>query len=86
MTFNELKALDHAYTMQTYGRFDVAIERGEGATLYGFEGQEYTDFASGIGVASLGYGHPAWVKAGGADPQAGPHLQPLLHRALCKAG
>lgn len=63
MTFNELKALDHAYTMQTYGRFDVAIERGEGATLYGFEGQEYTDFASGIGVASLGYGHPAWVKA-----------------------
>jgi acetylornithine/N-succinyldiaminopimelate aminotransferase len=49
--------------MQTYGRFDVAIERGEGATLYGFEGQQYTDFASGIGVASLGYGHPAWVKA-----------------------
>ena len=63
MTFNELKALDHQYMMQTYGRFDVAIERGEGATLYGFEGQTYTDFASGIGVASLGYGHPLWVKA-----------------------
>ncbi len=63
MTFNELKRLDHQYVMQTYGRFDVAIERGQGATLYGFEGQEYTDFASGIGVASLGYGHPAWVKA-----------------------
>lgn len=63
MTFNELKALDHQYVMQTYGRFDVAIERGEGATLYGFEGEQYTDFASGIGVASLGYGHPVWVKA-----------------------
>ena len=63
MTFNELKALDHQYVMQTYGRFDVAIERGEGATLYGFEGQRYTDFASGIGVASLGYGHPKWVRA-----------------------
>lgn len=63
MTFNELKTLDHQYVMQTYGRFDVAIERGEGATLYGFEGQVYTDFASGIGVASLGYGHPKWVNA-----------------------
>ena len=63
MTFNELKALDHQYTMQTYGRFDVALDHGEGATLYGLEGEKYIDFASGIGVASLGYGHPAWVKA-----------------------
>lgn len=62
MTFEELKARDHQYVMQTYGRFDVAIDHGEGSTLYGLEGQEYTDFASGIGVASLGYGHPAWVK------------------------
>jgi acetylornithine/N-succinyldiaminopimelate aminotransferase len=63
MTFNELKALDHQYMMQTYGRFDVAIDHGEGSTLYGLEGEEYIDFASGIGVASLGYGHPAWLKA-----------------------
>ena len=63
MTFNELKALDHQYTMQTYGRFDVALDHGEGATLYGLEGEKYIDFASGIGVASLGYGHPAWLKA-----------------------
>lgn len=63
MTFDELKALDHQYTMQTYGRFDVALDHGEGSTLYGMEGEEYIDFASGIGVASLGYGHPAWIKA-----------------------
>ena len=63
MTFEELKALDHQYTMQTYGRFDVALDHGQGATLYGLEGEEYIDFASGIGVASLGYGHPAWIKA-----------------------
>lgn len=63
MTFAELKALDHAYTMQTYNRFDVALDHGQGATLYGLEGEEYIDFASGIGVASLGYNHPAWVKA-----------------------
>ena len=33
MTFADLKALDHEYTMQTYGRFDVAIDHGVGATL-----------------------------------------------------
>ena len=25
MTFDELKALDHAHTLQTYGRFDVRL-------------------------------------------------------------
>ena len=63
MTSEELKALDHQYTMQTYGRFDVALDHGEGATLYDLEGRAYTDFASGIGVASLGYGHPKWIAA-----------------------
>ncbi|MBQ3090023.1 MAG: aspartate aminotransferase family protein [Oscillospiraceae bacterium] len=63
MTFEYLKALDHSYTMQTYGRFDVAIDHGTGATLYGLEGEEYIDFASGIGVNSVGYAHPKWVKA-----------------------
>ncbi len=63
MTSEELKALDHRYTMQTYGRFDVALDHGEGATLYDLEGNAYTDFASGIGVASLGYGHPKWIAA-----------------------
>ena len=33
MTSNELKNLTHQYVMGTYGRFPVAIERGEGARL-----------------------------------------------------
>lgn len=63
MTFADLKALDHTYTMQTYGRFDVAIDHGVGATLYGPEGEVYIDFASGIGVNSLGCANPRWLKA-----------------------
>lgn len=63
MTFADLKALDHQYTMQTYGRFDVAVDHGVGATLYGLEGEEYIDFASGIGVNSVGYANPKWVQA-----------------------
>lgn len=63
MDFETLKARDHQYVMQTYGRFDVAIDRGSGATLYGVDGREYIDFSSGIGVNSLGYANETWVNA-----------------------
>ena len=61
MTSNEIKALDAGSVMQTYGRFDVVIDRGTGATLYSPEGKEYIDFTSGIGVNSLGYGNKKWA-------------------------
>jgi len=60
---SEIKALDAQSVMQTYGRFDVALERGEGATLYSPEGAKFIDFTSGIGVNSIGYGNAGWVKA-----------------------
>ena len=63
MTFEELKAKDLEYMQQTYGRFQVAIDRGKGATLWDVEGREYIDFTSGIGVNSIGYGHEKWVAA-----------------------
>ena len=63
MTSNEIKQLDRKNVMQTYARFDIAIERGEGATLYSPEGKEYIDFTSGIGVNSIGYGNKKWVDA-----------------------
>lgn len=63
MTSEEIKALDSANVMQTYARFDAAIERGCGSTLYSPEGREYIDFTSGIGVNSLGYGNIKWADA-----------------------
>jgi len=49
--------------MPTYGRTDVAFERGEGAYLFDTEGRRYLDFGSGIAVTSLGHAHPALVRA-----------------------
>ena len=49
--------------METYARFDIAFERGEGAYLYTATGESYLDFASGIAVTSLGHGHPHLVRA-----------------------
>jgi acetylornithine/N-succinyldiaminopimelate aminotransferase len=79
MTFHELKELDHQYTMQTYGRFDVAIDHGTGATLYDLEGNSYIDFSSGIGVNSVGYANPKWVAA--VTEQAGKlaHISNLYY-------
>lgn len=63
MNFPEIKSLDESYVLQTYGRNQIAIDRGRGATLWDTEGKEYIDFTSGIGVCSLGYANEAWAKA-----------------------
>ncbi len=43
----------------------IAIDGGRGASLRDVDGKEYLDLVAGIGVASLGYGHPEWAKAVG---------------------
>jgi acetylornithine/N-succinyldiaminopimelate aminotransferase len=47
----------------TYARADLAFERGEGAWIYTDDGRKFLDFAAGIAVNSLGYGHPHLVEA-----------------------
>ena len=47
--------------MPTYGRIDIAFERGEGSYLYSTDGQRFLDFATGIATNSLGHAHPHLV-------------------------
>ncbi|WP_330204609.1 aspartate aminotransferase family protein [Cyanobacterium sp. Dongsha4] len=54
-TFNQ-------YVMNTYGRFPVAIEKGEGCKLWDTEGKEYLDFVAGIATCTLGHAHPALIE------------------------
>ena len=63
MDFESLQELDRRYMIQSYGRNPIAIDHGQGATLYDVEGRQYIDFASGIGVLSIGTAHPQWVQA-----------------------
>ena len=49
--------------MPTYGRWDVAAERGEGCYLYSTDGRKFLDFTSGIAVTSLGHCHPRLIDA-----------------------
>ena len=63
MTNQDLIQSHDQYVMGTYGRYPIAISHGEGAKLFDFDGKSYIDFASGIGVNSIGYGNRAWIQA-----------------------
>ena len=51
------------YMFQTYGRFPVALIRGEGCRLWDEKGNEYLDFVGGIAVCALGHSSPVVSRA-----------------------
>ena len=53
MSMNTRQA-DSAYIANTYGRFDVALATGHGATYTDEEGRRYIDMGSGIAVNTFG--------------------------------
>ena len=79
MTSKDIMALTDQYIMHTYGRFPVAIDHGEGATLYDPEGNAYIDFTSGIGVTDLGYGNAVWADAIAAQAKKLGHVSNLFY-------
>ena len=79
MTSAQVKELTDQYILNTYGRFPVAIHHGQGAKLYDFEGKEYIDFTSGIGVTCLGYGNSAWADAVAAQAKKLGHVSNLFY-------
>jgi acetylornithine/N-succinyldiaminopimelate aminotransferase len=64
--------------MPTYGRWDVAVERGEGCYLYATDGRKFLDFTSGIAVTSLGHCHPHLIDAVTAQAQKLWHTSNLF--------
>lgn len=79
MTNKDIIAMGDEAVMPTYGRFQVAFEKGQGATLYDFDGKAYIDFASGIGVNSLGYGYQPWVDAVSKQAATLQHMSNLYY-------
>ena len=58
VTLDDVQARESRHVLQTYRRQPVVFVRGAGPRLYDADGREYLDFLTGIGVASLGHGHP----------------------------
>ena len=55
--------LDQQHYLQTFKRYPITLERGQGARVWDVEDNEYIDALGGIAVNSLGHNHPALVKA-----------------------
>ena len=77
------KELDNQYVAHAYGRFDVALTKGQGSTLYDENGKKYIDFGSGIGVTAFGINDPVWTKAVEEQLHRVQHTSNLFYTAPC---
>jgi acetylornithine aminotransferase len=59
----EIMARADRVIANTYKRFPIVLEKGNGCTLYDTQGRRYTDFVAGIAVCNLGHCHPGVIKA-----------------------
>lgn len=59
------------------GPLMIEVARAEGVHLYSPDGRRYTDLISGIGVANVGHGHPAIVRA--VQDQAARYLHTMVY-------
>ena len=81
--FDIISAQDKEYVANTYGRFPVAIKEGKGALCKDFDGKEYIDFSSGIGVNSLGFCDEGWVSAVTKQLTTLQHISNLYYTEPC---
>lgn len=58
--FNQI---DRQHYLQTFRRYPVVLDHGEGARVWDVEGNEYLDALAGIAVTSLGHHHPQVTRA-----------------------
>jgi len=65
--------------MPTYGRNEVVIADGHGATCHGADGKTYIDFGSGIGTTSLGFCNDDWADAVCAQVRKFQHTSNLFY-------
>ncbi|MDV2998927.1 MAG: Acetylornithine aminotransferase [Chroococcopsis gigantea SAG 12.99] len=69
----------NTYVMNTYGRFPIAIAKGEGCRLQDTEGKEYLDFVAGIATCTLGHAHPKLIEVVSKQIQKLHHVSNLYY-------
>jgi predicted acetylornithine/succinylornithine family transaminase len=77
-----IQDLEAAHIVPTYARAPVAFVRGEGVWLVDADGRRYLDLLSGIGVASLGHGHPGLAAALAEQARTLAHTSNLYYHPL----
>lgn len=67
------------YLANTYNRFPIVINRGEGCWLWDVNGRRYLDFLSGIAVCGLGHAHTNVVEGLTAQAKKLFHVSNLFY-------
>lgn len=63
MKTNEWMEQTEESVLHTYNRYQIVLEKGDGAYLFDSDGNKYLDFAAGIAVCALGYNDPEYNEA-----------------------
>ncbi len=63
MNAQKIIDVENKHTSGVYAKQSLAIVRGQGASLFDADGNEYLDCSSGHGVANLGHAHPKVAEA-----------------------
>ncbi len=67
------------HVMTTYGRFNLALTKGQGCTVWDTAGTAYLDFVAGIATCTLGHAHPVVIEAALAQIQTLTHVSNLYY-------
>ncbi len=59
----QAKDIEHEHHLPIYRRYPITLEKGKGALVWDYEGNEYLDMLAGIAVNNTGHCHPNVVKA-----------------------
>lgn len=79
MNGTETTELFNRFVVPNYGRFNLQLERGQGARVWDEAGKRYLDFGAGIAVCSIGHCHPRLVKTMSEQLQRLVHVSNLYY-------
>jgi len=73
------KAAFDSVVMKTYGRLQLAVDRGEGCYLWDVDGRRYLDFCAGISTCCLGHADPRLINAISTQIRTVHHVSNLYY-------
>ena len=79
MPLSHVKTLEEQNLLQTYGRYELLVDRGSGAYLFDKSNKRYLDLLAGIGVNALGYKHPRMLRVLRKQIKRPLHISNLLY-------
>ena len=79
-TLNEIRKEEEALLFRTYGRYPIAVERGEGSRLWDYDGKEYIDLLAGIAVTALGHANEEIADAIATQARKLVHVSNLFYQ------